>query len=113
MLFLDWRFFPVYDLFHPAMAYPGSYSAGLVALSIVVAVGLAFVSLSIRFRFRAAALSRVAATTLAAPIMGFAVAGMHYTAMEAAVFFPIADVSEANMPASPMFLAALVTVFVV
>jgi signal transduction histidine kinase/CheY-like chemotaxis protein/HPt (histidine-containing phosphotransfer) domain-containing protein len=87
------------------------YDPGLVALSIVVAVGLAFLSLSIRFRFRA--LSRIAATALAAPIMGFAVAGMHYTAMEAAVFFPISDPSEANMPASPMFLAALVTVFVV
>src|SRR5438552_14696329 len=36
------------------------YDPGLVALSIVVAVGLAFVSLSIRFRFRASALSRVA-----------------------------------------------------
>jgi two-component system sensor histidine kinase/response regulator len=89
------------------------YDTGLVALSIVVAVGLAFISLGIRFRFGASALSRVAATVLAAPIMGFAVAGMHYTAMEAAVFFPIADISEANMPASPMFLAALVTVFVV
>src|SRR5437016_9853617 len=55
-----------------------SYDPGLVALSIVVAAGLAFVSLGIRFRFRASALSRVAATTLAAPIMGFAVAGMHY-----------------------------------
>ena len=87
------------------------YDPGLVALSIVVAVGLAFVSLSIRFR--AAALSRVAATALAAPIMGFAVAGMHYTAMEAAVFFPLADAPLANMPASPMFLAALVTIFVV
>ncbi len=89
------------------------YNVGLVGLSIVVAVGLAFVSLGIRFRFRASALSRTGATALAAPIMGFAVAGMHYTAMEAVIFFPLADAPLANMPASPMFLAALVTVFVV
>src|SRR5436305_12321047 len=88
------------------------YDPGLVGLSIVVAVGLAFISLSVRFRFRASGLSRIAATALAAPIMGLAVAGLHYTAMEAAVFFPIADVSEANMRASPMFLGALVTIFV-
>ena len=89
------------------------YDPALVGLSIVVAVGLAFVSLGVRFRFRASALSRIGATALAAPIMGFAVAGMHYTAMEAAIFFPLADAPLANMPASPMFLAALVTVFVV
>ncbi len=89
------------------------YDPGLVALSVVVAVGLAFVSLSIRFRFRASALSRVGAAALAAPIMGFAVAGMHYTAMQASIFFPLAGAPLANMPTSPMFLAALITIFVV
>jgi len=89
------------------------YDPQLVALSIVVAVGLAFISLGIRFRFHGSALSSVGATVLAAPIMGFAVAGMHYTAMEAAVFFPLPGAPLANMPASPMFLAALVTIFVV
>jgi two-component system, sensor histidine kinase and response regulator len=89
------------------------YDPGLVAVSVVVAAGLAFVSLSIRFRFRASALSRVGAAALAAPIMGFAVAGMHYTAMQAAIFFPLPDAPFANMPTSPMFLAALITIFVV
>src|SRR5580700_11434639 len=52
------------------------YDPGLVALSIVVAAGLAFVSLGIRFRFHSVPYPMVA-TALAAPIMGFAVAGMH------------------------------------
>ena len=53
------------------------YDPGLVAVSVVVAVALAFVSLGIRFRFHGSVSSRVAATALAAPFMGFAVAGMH------------------------------------
>jgi signal transduction histidine kinase/CheY-like chemotaxis protein/HPt (histidine-containing phosphotransfer) domain-containing protein len=89
------------------------YDPELVGLSVVVAAGLAFVSLGIRFRFRASALSTVGATAVAAPFMGFAVAGMHYTAMQASIFFPIADAPTANMPTSPMFLAALITIFVV
>src|SRR5438309_3489260 len=89
------------------------YDPGLVAVSIVVAAGLAFVSLGIRFRFHAAVPHPVAATALAAPIMGFAVAGMHYTAMQASIFFPLPDAPFANMTMSPMFLAALITVFIV
>ncbi len=89
------------------------YDPGLVALSIVVAVGLAFVSLGIRFRFHASVPYPMVATMLAAPIMGFAVAGMHYTAMQASIFFPLPDAPLANMVTSPMFLAALITIFIV
>src|SRR5947208_14204821 len=89
------------------------YDPGLVALSIVVAVGLAFVSLGIRFRFHATVPYPMLATALAAPIMGFAVAGMHYTAMQASIFFPLADAPLANMVTSPTFLAALITIFIV
>ena len=89
------------------------YDPGLVAVSVVVAVGLAFISLGIRFRFHGSVSSRVAATALAAPFMGFAVAGMHYTAMQAAIFFPLPGAPLANMATSPMFLAALITIFVV
>src|SRR6266480_739025 len=89
------------------------YDPGLVAVSIVVAVGLAFISLGIRFRFHGSVPSRIAATALAAPFMGFAVAGMHYTAMQASIFFPSADAPLGNMTTSPMFLAALITIFVV
>src|SRR5204863_5783668 len=71
------------------------YDPGLVAVSIVVAVALAFVSLGIRFHGSVS--SRIAATALAAPFMGFAVAGMHYTAMQAAIFFPLPGAPLANM----------------
>jgi two-component system, sensor histidine kinase and response regulator len=89
------------------------YDPKLVGLSIVVAVGLAFLSLSIRFRVRGSRSPGALATLVAAPVMGCAVAGMHYTAMEASIFFPLANAPLANMAMSPMFLAALITVFIV
>src|SRR5437870_8356703 len=89
------------------------YDPGLVAVSIVVAVALAFLSLSIRFSFHRFHASRMLATVVAAPVMGFAVAGMHYTAMEASIFFPLPDAPSAGLSTSPMFLAALITVFIV
>ncbi|MBV8167923.1 MAG: histidine kinase, partial [Alphaproteobacteria bacterium] len=60
------------------------YDPSLVLLSVLVAVVLAFVSLSIHFRFhRAPAAAGQPADTvsivLAASVMGCAVAGMHYT----------------------------------
>ena len=89
------------------------YDPTLVGVSIVVAVGLAFVSLGIRFRLRGLGSSGMLATVAAAPVMGFAVAGMHYTAMQASIFFPLPDAPLAKMAMSPMFLAALITVFIV
>src|SRR5581483_9923093 len=61
------------------------YDPWLVAVSVVVAVALAFLSLNIRFSFHRFHRSRVLATLVAAPVMGCAVAGMHYTAMEASI----------------------------
>jgi PAS domain S-box-containing protein len=89
------------------------YDPVLVGVSIIVAVALAFVSLGIRFRFRGVDSSSGLATMVAAPVMGCAVAGMHYTAMQASIFFPIQDAPLANMAMSPNFLAALITVFTV
>ena len=82
------------------------YDPMLVLVSVVVAVGLAFVSLGIRFRLRGLGSSGMLATLAAAPVMGFAVAGMHYTAMQASIFFPLPDAPLTNMAMSPMFLAA-------
>ena len=89
------------------------YDPMLVGVSIVVAVGLAFVSLGIRFRLRGLGIPGVLATVAAPPVMGFAVAGMHYTAMQASIFYPLPDAPLTNMAMSPMFLAALITVFIV
>jgi signal transduction histidine kinase len=87
------------------------YDPELVAVSIVVAVVLAFVSLSIRFHRPQS--SNLAATIIAASVMGCAVAGMHYTAMQASIFFPLPDAPAYSMAFSPMLLALLITIFAV
>ena len=89
------------------------YNPGLVAISVVVAIVLAFVSLSIRFQFHRPQSSRTTATVVAATIMGCAVAGMHYTAMQAAIFFPLPDAPAYSMALSPTLLALLITMFTV
>jgi PAS domain S-box-containing protein len=87
------------------------YNPGLVAISIVVAVVLAFVSLSIRFQFRRPQSHRLAANIIAASVMGCAVAGMHYSAMQASIFFPLPDAPNHSMALSPTLLALLITTF--
>jgi two-component system sensor histidine kinase/response regulator len=87
------------------------YDVGLVGLSIVVAVVLAFIALIIRFQHHR--ISGTPATILAATVMGFAVAGMHYTAMQASVFFPLPDAPVATMQVSTQLLALLITIFTV
>jgi len=89
------------------------YNPRLVAISIVVAVVLAFVSLSIRFRFRPPQSSGMAATIIAASVMGCAVAGMHYAAMQASIFFPLPGVPTHSTALSPTLLALLITIFTV
>jgi two-component system sensor histidine kinase/response regulator len=89
------------------------YDPALVLLSVVVAIALAFASLSIRFRFRRGASSGIAATIIAATVMGCAVAGMHYTAMQASIFFPLPDGPIHSMALSPQLLAVLITIFTV
>jgi two-component system, sensor histidine kinase and response regulator len=73
------------------------YDPVLVGVSVVVAIALAFVSLGIRFRFSISEAQGFRATFAAAIVMGFAVSGMHYTAMQAAIFFPQPDPSILNL----------------
>src|SRR5579885_3094938 len=80
---------------------------------LIGAVALSFVALGIRFRLRAGHGTGVVATAIAAPVMGCAVAGMHYTAMQASVFYPLADAQLSLMSMSPGLLAGLITVFTV
>jgi two-component system, sensor histidine kinase and response regulator len=90
------------------------YDTGMVAISVIVAIVLAFISLSIRFRLRAVlSSSPLPAMLLSATIMGLAVSGMHYTAMYAATFYhhPMAVLSGLHLP--PTFLAMLIAVFAV
>src|SRR5438445_3294435 len=66
-----------------AMRMPGElrYDHALVALSVCIAVGASIAALWLAFR-TVVAWQRV----LAAGVMGFAISGMHYTGMAAAVF---------------------------
>jgi PAS domain S-box-containing protein len=89
------------------------YDPVLVAISVVVAVVLAFVSLSIRFHAHRLQSSPMAATIIAASVMGCAVAGMHYTAMQASIFFPLPGAPTYSMALSPTLLALLITIFTV
>ena len=81
------------------------YRPSLVILSVVVAVVLAFISLGIRFRLHGSRLTTLAAAT----VMGCGVAGMHYTAMQASTFYPMANVTLAGwMPSTALVLAVVI-----
>jgi two-component system sensor histidine kinase/response regulator len=89
------------------------YDLATVLISVVVAVALAFLSLSVRIHLRDRRDLTRFAQPLAAAIMGIAIAGMHYTAMRAAVFFPDADFADAGLAMAPQLFAILVTIFAV
>ncbi len=68
-----------------------SYDSLLVAVSVLIAIGAATVALWLAFRGTTLAIQAAAAVC-----MGLAVAAMHYTAMEAAIFSPLASVDRAT-----------------
>lgn len=71
------------------IAPPITYDSLLVATSLLIAVGAAFAALYLAFRLRAErSRQRHVIHLLAAAIMGFAIAGMHFTGMAAASFAP-------------------------
>src|SRR5436305_10225099 len=83
MLYLDWRFLPVYDQIDPTTAHSGAYDVGLVALSIVVATLAAFVALSISGRIVASNSrgARWAWASAGALAMGGGIWSMHFIGM--------------------------------
>src|SRR5260370_38696976 len=83
MLYLDWRFFPVFDQIDPTAAYSGAYNTGLVVLSVVVATLAAFVALSISSRIVAANSrgARWAWASAGAMAMGGGIWSMHFIGM--------------------------------
>jgi PAS domain S-box-containing protein len=67
------------------------WNPGLVGASILIAVGASFAALLLAFRYRLDASGRARSIRIGgAVVMGFAIAGMHYTAMAAARFLPLA-----------------------
>ena len=98
-----------------AMRLPAilTYDALMVAVSVVVAVVLAFISLSALFLLRRSAVLRPLAIPLAAAIMGCSVAGMHYTAMQAALFFPLPGEQDITSAFDPTVMAIVITLLIV
>jgi PAS domain S-box-containing protein len=65
------------------------WNPGLVTASILIAVAASFVALSLAFRYRTDRSDRAKRIRIGGGVvMGFAIAGMHYTAMAAAWFVP-------------------------
>jgi PAS domain S-box-containing protein len=87
------------------------YDPGMVAVSVVVAVVLAFGALDIRARLLALGLKGRLRTPIAAVVMGCAIPAMHYTAMQAVVFYPLPGAAAGGAPASQTILALTVAGF--
>ena len=71
----------------PAMC---RYSAGIVTLSVVLAIGISWVALWLTFRLRDETLVTGGRKLLGAIVMGAAIPVMHYTGMAAVTFIPMA-----------------------
>jgi len=90
------------------------YDVDVVAISVVAAVALAFLSLGIHFRLRQFMPAWPMTTSwLAAIVMGLAVAGMHYIAMHAALFYPHSAAGIDGIRLPPTLLAMLIAVVTV
>lgn len=84
------------------------YDPWLVALSVVAAVSLSYIALTVAAYRRNGALPSKRRQFLASVILGCAVATMHYVAMQAAVFFPLSDAPPAPDSLSQGILALFV-----
>ncbi|MFC5551801.1 MHYT domain-containing protein [Massilia aerilata] len=91
------------------------YDIATFLLSIVVAVVLATLALWVRFGLKSLShrMSEGRRIFLAAIVMGCAIAGMHYTGMEAARFVGKAAVQTAHKTQSDTFLALAITLITV
>ncbi len=86
------------------------YDIRIVALSVVVAVALAYLALAIRARLKHFHSHRIMRALLPATVMGLAIAGMHYVAMEASIFYPMAGIRISGTIYSSTSLALVIGV---
>ncbi|TGK14935.1 MHYT domain-containing protein [Leptospira kmetyi] len=86
------------------------YDPIFFALSILVAVVLAILSLWVRFGLSDLKLSKNVSTLVAGSVMGLAISGMHYTGMFAARFIGLPETSLNGAPSNPTFLALAVSI---
>src|SRR5882757_1465867 len=84
------------------------YDARIVALSVVVAVVLAYLALVIRARLSGFHNHRIMRTLLPATVMGLAIACMHYVAMEASIFYPMTGIRISGAIYSSSMLAMVI-----
>ena len=84
------------------------YDIRIVGLSVVVAVALAYLALVIRARLTQFNDHRVMRALLPATVMGLAIAGMHYVAMEASIFYPMSGIRISGSIYSPASLALVI-----
>ncbi len=84
------------------------YDIRIVLLSVVVAVALAYLALVIRARLKRFNDHRVLRTLLPATVMGLAIAGMHYVAMEASIFYPMLGIQISGSIYSSTSLALVI-----
>jgi len=85
-----------------------NYNGGLVMASILIGVAASTLALWLAFNLRGAW-----QTLAAAVVLGFAISGMHYTAMAAATFMPVEVLVEFAAPAFGPHLLAIVVTFAV
>jgi signal transduction histidine kinase len=84
------------------------YDIRIVGLSVVVAVALSYLALVIRAKLKHFRGHRFMRALLPATVMGLAIAGMHYVAMEASIFYPMAGVRIAGAIYSSTSLALVI-----
>ena len=86
------------------------YDPFLFGVSILVAVALAWLALSINYRLQARAdIARRGLKLVSAVVLGGAVSGMHYTAMAAAYFLSDGDPGLPDSQLNPALLATMVS----
>lgn len=86
-----------------------SYDPKIFALSVVIAITAAIGALLIVYIGEKTRLHPLIQHLLGAVIMGFAIAGMHYTAMVGAIFAPDSICSVGGLQIEPHILALIVT----
>jgi PAS domain S-box-containing protein len=89
------------------------YDPALFALSIVVAVVLATISLGVRFKLRSVRMHKVTRLVVAGAIMGLAISGMHYTGMAAARFIGEPTVRQGSFFIDSTFASLALSMFTI
>ncbi|WP_244885464.1 MHYT domain-containing protein [Herbaspirillum chlorophenolicum] len=83
------------------------------ALSILVAVVLATISLGVRFKLQGIRMRRITRLIASGSIMGLAICGMHYTGMSAARFIGSAGAQQGGLLISTTFASLALSMFTI